>query len=138
MDELRQKGREIMREVLGDEYFDRRDQSTNDFNAPLRSYSERTCFGDAWGRSGLARRDRSMILLGILTALNRPHELKTHVRAGIRNGLSVSEIQEVLYLTAVYCGLPAAVDSFRIAEETLRELDLLSAGAGPAAGQHTK
>ncbi|QRG04638.1 carboxymuconolactone decarboxylase family protein [Xanthobacter dioxanivorans] len=126
MGDRRERGREIMREVLGEEYFNRRDKSTNDFNAPLRCYSERTCFGDAWDRPGLERRERSLILLGMLTALNRPHELKTHVRAAVRNGLSVAEIQEVLYLTAVYCGLPAAVDSFRIAEETLREMDLLA------------
>lgn len=129
MDDRRQRGREIMRDVLGDDYFTRRDRSTNSFNAPLRSYSERVCFGDVWDRPGLQRKERSLILLGVLTALNRPHELKMHVRAAVNNGLTVEEIQEALYQTAVYCGLPAAVDSFRVAEETLRELGLIADGA---------
>jgi len=125
MDNKRDTGRLIMKEVLGEHYFALRDASTTAFNRPLREFSEENCFGDVWNRPGLERKTRSLILIGMLTALNRVTEMRIHVRAAITNGCTVGEIQEVLYQTAIYCGLPAAVESFKVAEDVLRELKLL-------------
>ena len=108
----------IMREVLGDEYIERRAASTNDFNAPLRRFSEESCFGDIWSRPGLERKVRSMLCLAMLTALNRPFEIRMHVNSALNNGCTVDEIQEALLQTVAYCGIPACIDSFRVAEET--------------------
>lgn len=120
-EEQRETGRNIMREVLGEGYFDRREASTNPFNAPLRRFSEESCFGTIWSRPSLPRKVRSMLCLAMLTALNRPHEIRMHVVSALNNGCTVEEIQEVLLQSAAYCGLPAAIDSGRVAEEVLRE-----------------
>ncbi|MCP1337037.1 carboxymuconolactone decarboxylase family protein [Futiania mangrovi] len=117
----REAGRQVMREVLGEGYLERRDASTNSFNAPLRRFSEESCFGESWSRPGLARPVRSLLCLVMLTALGRTAEFRIHVGAALNNGCTPEEIQEAIYQAAVYCGLPAAVESFRIAEEVLRE-----------------
>ena len=117
----RDAGRQIMSEVLGSDYLARRDATTNSFNAPLRRFSEECCFGEAWSRPGLARPVRSLLCLVMLTALGRTAEFRIHVGAALNNGCTPEEIQEAIYQAAVYCGLPAAVESFRIAEEVLRE-----------------
>ena len=114
-----------MREALGDEYFERREASTNSFNAPLRRFSEEACFGTIWSRPGLPRKVRSMLCLAMLTALNRPHEIRMHVVSALNNGCTVEEIQEVLLQTTAYCGLPAAIDSVRVTEEVLRDRGLI-------------
>ena len=80
------------------------------------------CWGDVWARPGLDRRARSILNLGMLTALNRPNELRLHVRGAVNNGLTAAEIGEVLLQTAIYCGVPAALDSFKVAEEVLKEM----------------
>ena len=82
------------------------------------------CWGDVWNRPGLDRRTRSFLNLAMITALNRPHELKLHVRGAINNGLSKDEIKEVFLQTAIYCGVPAAIDSFRVASEVFKEMDI--------------
>ena len=115
-------GRKNLREIIGAEYFDKRVASTNDFNRLVRDFSDEICFGDVWERPGLERKFRSLLLIGILTALNRAPELKLHVQGAINNGASVEEIQEVLYQCIVYCGLPAAVGAFKTAEEALAEM----------------
>ncbi|QUT07849.1 carboxymuconolactone decarboxylase family protein [Sphingobium phenoxybenzoativorans] len=115
-------GRKNLREIIGDEYFEKRVNSTNDFNRPVREFSDEICFGDVWARPGLDRKTRSLLVIAILTALNRAPELKLHVQGGINNGASVQEIQEVLYQCIVYCGLPAGVGAFKVAEEALSEL----------------
>ncbi|MCC7272840.1 MAG: carboxymuconolactone decarboxylase family protein [Alphaproteobacteria bacterium] len=120
-------GRQIMREVLGTSYMERRDQSTNDFNAPLRRFSEESCFGEVWSRPGLPRTVRSLLCVVMLTALGRTAEFRIHVGAALNNGCTPEEIQEAIYQAAVYCGLPAANESFRIAEEVLRERNALPA-----------
>src|SRR3546814_11852397 len=102
-----------------------RDASTNSFNAPLRRFSEENACGEIWARPGLPHKVRSMLCLVMLTALNRPHEIRIHVNSAINNGCTVEEIQEALYQTVVYCGLPATIDSFRVAEEVLTESGLL-------------
>lgn len=124
-EELRETGRNIMREALGEAYFERREASTNSFNAPLRRFSEEACFGTIWSRPGLPRKVRSMLCLAMLTALNRPHEIRMHVVSALNNGCTVDEIQEVLLQSTAYCGLPAAIDSVRVAEEVLRERGLI-------------
>jgi 4-carboxymuconolactone decarboxylase len=125
METKREIGRRIMAEVLGEAYFARREASTSDFNLPIRIFSEENCFGDLWSRPGLERKTRSLLLIGMLTALNRVTEMRFHVRSAVNNGCTVSEIQEVLYQCITYCGLPAAVESFKAAEDVLTEMKLL-------------
>jgi 4-carboxymuconolactone decarboxylase len=125
METKRAIGRRIMEEVLGEAYFARREATTSDFNLPIRTFSEENCFGDLWNRPGLERKTRSLLLIGMLTALNRVTEMRFHVRSAINNGCTVGEIQEVLYQCITYCGLPAAVESFKAAEDVLTEMKLL-------------
>jgi len=126
MADKRESGRRYLRENLGEEYLKNRDATTNSFNAPLRALSEAYAFGEVWSRPGLDRKIRSMLCLAMLTALNRPHEIRIHVNSALNNGCTVSEIQEVLLQTALYCGLPAAIDSHAVAEEVLRERGLIT------------
>ncbi|OJY64270.1 MAG: 4-carboxymuconolactone decarboxylase [Sphingobium sp. 66-54] len=117
------KGLEIRRAVLGDAYVDHALANANPFNQPLQELVTQYCWGEVWGREGLARRDRSLINLAMISVLNRPHELKAHVRGALNNGLSREEIREVLLQVAIYGGVPAAVDSFRAANEALADID---------------
>ena len=126
-DDLWDKGLEIRREVVGDDYVDRSLAAMDDFNQPLQEYVTKYAWGDVWRRPGLDRRARSILNIGMLTALNRPHELKLHLRGAIRNGLTREEIRECLLQTAVYCGAPAALDAFRTAREVFAEMDAESA-----------
>jgi 4-carboxymuconolactone decarboxylase len=114
-------GLEIRREVLGREYVDASLERATPFARPLQELVTEYCWGSVWSRPGLDRRTRSLINLAMLTALNRPHELAGHIRGALRNGCSEEEVQEVLLQTAVYCGLPAALESFRVAEKVLEE-----------------
>lgn len=122
-DELFDKGLQIRREVLGAEHVDRSLRNATDFNKPMQELVTRYCWGEIWGRPGLDRRTRSVINLAMLTALNRPHEIKLHVRGALNNGLSRDEIKEIFLQTAIYCGVPAAIDSFRVAQEVFAETD---------------
>jgi len=115
------KGRAILKEVLGPEYMARRDASTTDFNRPLREFSETYAFGDIWARPGLERKVRSMLCMAMLTALGKPEELRLHVNSAINNGCTTEEIQEVLYHTVAYCGIPATLEAFKVAEAVLKE-----------------
>lgn len=121
--ELFDKGMEIRRATLGDVYVDRALAQMNDFNQPLQELVTEYCWGEVWGRPGLSRRDRSMINIAMIAILNRAHELKGHLRGALTNGLTRDEIAEVLLQVGIYGGIPAAVDSFRIATETLKEID---------------
>lgn len=123
------KGMKIRREVLGDAYVDRATAKSNAFNEPLQELVASYCWGWAWGREEeLPRRDRSLINLAMISILNRHHELKVHIRGALNNGLSREEIREVLLQVGIYGGIPAAVDSFRIANEAFAEIDAESAG----------
>jgi 4-carboxymuconolactone decarboxylase len=122
----RELGRETLKDIMGEDYARHRDDTTNSFNSPLKLFIEENCFGDVWTRTGLDRKTRSLILISTLIALNRPSQVRAHVRSAINNGASIGEIQEVLYQTISYCGLPAAADGFRIAEEVLTEMGLFS------------
>ncbi len=122
MDEkLFEKGLKNRREVLGAAYVDKALAEMDDFSRPIQELVTQYCWGEVWGRPGLDRKARSMINLAMLTALNRPHEIKTHVRGALNNGLSKDEIMEVFLQTAIYCGVPAAIDSFRIARQVFEE-----------------
>ena len=119
--EVYDKGLAIRREVLGAEYVDNAIKNADAFNKPLQELVTEYCWGAVWGRPGLPKKTRSMLNLAMLTALNRPHELKLHVRGALNNGVSREEITEVLLQAAIYCGVPAAVDAFRTAREALKE-----------------
>ena len=113
-------GEGIMADLMGPEYLEKKEEQRNTFNEVLQDYSAEVCFGRVWSRPGIDRKLRSIINIVMLVALNRPNQLRHHVEGALNNGCSVEEIQEVLLQTAVYCGLPAAGEGFRIAEEVLR------------------
>lgn len=117
------KGLQTRREVLGAEYVDASIKNADDFTRPMQEMVTQYCWGDVWNRPGLDRKTRSLLNLAMLTALNRPHELKLHVRGAINNGVTRDEIREVFLQTAIYCGMPAAIDSFRNAKEVFKDLD---------------
>lgn len=117
------KGLEIRKSVLGDEYVNNSIDNATEFNMPLQELVTKYCWGDVWGRPGLDKKTRSMLNLAMLTALNRPHELKLHLKGALTNGVTKEEISEVLLQTAIYCGVPAAVDSFRTANQVFAEVE---------------
>ena len=127
------KGLDIRRSVLGDAYVDRALANMNEFNKPLQELVTQYCWGEVWGREGLSKRDRSLLNLGMISVLNRAHELKAHIRGALNNGLSKDEIREVLLQVAIYGGVPAAVDSFRISNEAFGEIDAENGAAKPKA-----
>ncbi|WPZ34770.1 4-carboxymuconolactone decarboxylase [Thalassobaculum sp. OXR-137] len=110
------------REVLGAEYVDKSIASADDFNMPMQELVTEYCWGEVWGRPGLSRQQRSMLNLGMLVALGRSHELRLHIRGAINNGLTKDDIKEVFLQTAIYCGVPAAIDAFRNAREVFKEM----------------
>ena len=118
------KGLQTRREVLGADYVDNAIKNADDFNMPMQDLVTEYCWNEIWNRPGLDRKTRSIINLAMLTALNRPHELKLHVRGAINNGLTKEEIREVFMQTAIYCGVPAAIDSFRNAKEMFKEMGI--------------
>jgi len=131
LDSDKQKiGQQILGEVMGEDYINSRNASLNKFNAPLRQYIDENCFGDVWARNDLDRKTRSLVLISTLTALNRPTQIAAHVQSAINNGATVAEIRGVLYQTIPYCGVVAAADSFRVAEETLSRLGVFDDWAG--------
>ena len=119
--DVRERGLEIRREVLGDKYVDAAMNNMTDFNRPLQELLNEYCWGGPWASDGLSRKERSMINLAMLTALGRTHEVETHVRGALNNGLTQQQIAQVLLQTAIYCGVPAAVDSFRAASKVIAE-----------------
>ena len=115
------RGREIRSSVLGKEFVDNAFNTADDFNRPLQELVTEYCWGAIWGREELPKKTRSMLNLAMISALNRPHELKAHIKGALVNGVTPVEIREVLLQVAIYCGVPAAVDSFRIAREVFAE-----------------
>ncbi|HEY8418283.1 MAG TPA: 4-carboxymuconolactone decarboxylase [Limnochordales bacterium] len=118
-----EEGLAVRRAVLGEEYVNRAIEQADDFTRPLQELVTEYCWGTVWTRPGLSRKMRSLINLAMISALNRPHELKLHVKGALRNGCTKEEIREVLLQVAIYCGVPAAVDSFRIAAEAFKEFE---------------
>ena len=123
------KGLALRKQVLGAEYVEKSLASADDFSRPMQELSTEYCWGYVWTRPGLELRERSLINLAMISALNRPHELKLHVKAALTNGLTREEIREVLLQVAVYCGVPAGIDSTRIAREAFAEVDAAAAAA---------
>jgi 4-carboxymuconolactone decarboxylase len=121
--EVLECGLEIRKAVLGREFVENAYNSADDFNRPLQELVTEYCWGAVWGREELPRKTRSMLNLAMLSARNRPHELKMHIKGALTNGVSREEIREVLLQVAIYCGVPAAVDAFRTAREVFAELD---------------
>ena len=119
VEQLFQEGLQLRREVLGAEYVDRSIQSADEFMSTFQHMTTTWCWGYTWGRKGLPRKARSMLNLAMLTALNRPHEIKLHVKGALANGVTVSEIKEVLLHATVYCGIPAGLDAFKVAHQVL-------------------
>lgn len=122
--DLFDKGLAMRRAVLGTEYVDASLNNATDFNIDMQELVTQYCWGDVWNRPGLERKQRSFLNLAMLAALNRPHELKLHVRGAINNGLTKDEIKEVFLQVAIYCGVPAAIDSFRVASEVFKEMGI--------------
>jgi 4-carboxymuconolactone decarboxylase len=121
-----EKGLRNRKSVLGADYVEKAINAADDFNRPFQELVTTYCWGEIWGREELPRKIRSMLNIAMLTALNRPHELKLHLRGALNNGVSRTEIREVLMQTAIYCGIPAAVDAFRSAREVFNENDNVS------------
>lgn len=121
--ELFDKGMKIRTEVLGEAYVSKAMAGMDEFTRPLQELVTEYCWGAVWGRPGLERSERSLLNLGMISVLNRPHELKAHIRGALTNGVTREQICEVFLQVAIYAGVPAAVDSFRIARETFAELD---------------
>jgi 4-carboxymuconolactone decarboxylase len=124
MDKKRyEEGLAIRRAVLGAQYVDKSLQSADDFTQPMQELVTEYCWGEIWTRPGLDRRMRSFLNLVMLTALNRPHEIKLHIRGALNNGVTREEMREVFLQCAIYCGVPAALDAMRIAKEVFAEID---------------
>lgn len=114
---LYETGLKIRKEVLGEAYVANATASADEFNKPLQDLVTEYCWGALWGRDGLDRKTRSLINLAMLSALNRSHEFRTHVKGALRNGATKDEIREVLLQVSIYCGVPAGVEAFRIARD---------------------
>lgn len=121
MSELYERGMKVRREVLGDAYVDRSMQNVDDFNRDFQRMVNEHAWGDIWGREGLSRKQKSLNNLCLLAALNRPTEFELHFRGALRNGCTLEEIRETLLQVAVYAGMPAGVEAFRIAKKVLSE-----------------
>ena len=114
-------GLKIRSEVLGKEYVENSMKSADDFNKPFQEFVTEYCWGAGWGRPGLTRKERSMLNLAMISILNRPHELKLHIRGALTNGLTKDQIREIFMQVAIYAGVPAGVDAFRQAREVFAE-----------------
>ena len=121
--ELFEKGLKVRREVLGAEYVDASIAQADDFSRPIQELVTEYCWGAVWGRPGLDRKTRSLLNLAMLTALNRPHEVKLHLRGALNNGCSKNDIMEVLLQATIYCGVPAGITSLRVAKEFFQETE---------------
>ncbi|MER8830665.1 4-carboxymuconolactone decarboxylase [Mesorhizobium sanjuanii] len=122
-----ERGLAIRKDVLGKEFVEKSFAAADDFNRPMQELVTEYCWGAVWGREDLSRKTRSMLNLAMISCLNRPHELKMHVKGALRNGVSRDEIREIFLQVAIYAGVPAGVDSFRIAREAFAELDAAKA-----------
>ncbi|NQU61709.1 MAG: carboxymuconolactone decarboxylase family protein [Rhodospirillales bacterium] len=115
------KGLAVRKEVLGEEYVDAALAKADDFNRDFQTMVTEYCWGGTWGREVLSKQQRSILNLGMLAALNRPHEFKLHFLGALTNGVGLDEIREILIQIAVYCGIPAGIEAFRIAREVFKE-----------------
>jgi 4-carboxymuconolactone decarboxylase len=114
-------GLKIRSEVLGKEYVENSMKTADDFNKPFQEFVTEYCWGAGWGRPGLSKKERSMLNLAMLSILNRPHELRLHIRGALTNGLTKDQIREIFMQVAIYAGVPAGVDAFRQAREVFAD-----------------
>jgi 4-carboxymuconolactone decarboxylase len=119
-----EKGLKTRTAVLGAEYVEKSLANADDFSLPMQQLSTEYCWDEIWNRPGLDRRSRSILNLGMIAALNRPHELKLHIRGAIQNGLTKDELKEIFLQIACYCGIPAGIDSFRLAREAFKDMGI--------------
>ncbi|MCH6582041.1 MAG: carboxymuconolactone decarboxylase family protein [Acidiferrobacterales bacterium] len=115
-------GRKIRTEVLGEERVSKVLDQADDFNRDFQHFVTEYCWGAGWGRSALDRKQRSLLNLGMLAALNRGPEFELHFRGALKNGLTLDELQDALIQIAIYCGIPAGVEAFKIANKVRKEL----------------
>jgi len=120
-DEMHRKGLAIRKEVMGAEAVERRIAAGGEFMGPLQHMISKWAYGEIWGREELPRKARSLVVLGMMAALNRPNELRVHLKGALNNGCTRGEIREVLLQVAIYCGIPASLDAHLIAQEVLGE-----------------
>ena len=121
--ELFNKGLEVRKAVLGKEYVEKSIGSADDFAMAMQEYATEACWGSIWTRPGLPRKTRSLLNIAMITVLNRPHELKLHIKSAFTNGVTRDEIKEVLLQVACYAGVPAGIDGFRLAREAFAEME---------------
>ncbi len=114
-------GLAVRKAVLGEQYVNNSLANVDDFTEPLQQYLTENAWGAVWVRDGLDRKTRSMLNLAMLTALNRPNELKLHIKGALNNGVSKEEMREIFLQCAVYCGAPAGLDAFKIAQQVFKE-----------------
>ncbi|MEX1234057.1 MAG: carboxymuconolactone decarboxylase family protein [Roseovarius sp.] len=119
-----ERGLQTRRDVLGDEYVSASVDKATEYNFPMQQLVTEYCWDEIWNRPGLTRQQRSILNLGMISALGRTHELKLHVRGAINNGLTKEELREIFMQVAIYCGVPAAIDSFRTAQEVFDEMGI--------------
>ncbi|MDA9432531.1 carboxymuconolactone decarboxylase family protein [Bradyrhizobium sp. CCBAU 51627] len=120
---MHDKGLEVRKAVLGEAYVNNALKNVDDFNRPFQEMLNEYCWGTVWGREELPRKTRSMLNIAMIAILNRQHEFRAHLKGALTNGVTRDEIREILMQVAIYGGMPAAVDSFRIAREVLAEID---------------
>ena len=123
------EGLETRRKVLGPDYVARAFQDPNDFTAPFQQWATECAWGKVWNRPGLSLRDRSLITLAQCIALNRPNEIKVHLRGAVRNGVTREELQELCLHSFLYCGGPASLDAFHTIKAALPEIEALERAA---------
>jgi len=128
--DLHARGLKLRKEMFGEEAVAQRMNSLGEFGAPLQNIINAYVYGDAWSRPGLTRASRSLVMLAMLAASNRPQEFRVHVKGAIANGCAQEEVREVLLLVAMYCGVPASIEAHRIAAEVFQE-----SLRGPAQGR---
>ena len=119
--EMFEKGIQKRRKVLGDEYVDKALASADEFGADLQKLITEYAWGEVWNKKSITDKERSLINLGMIAALNRPHELKLHIKGALNNGISKEQIKDVFLQVTVYCGAPAGIDSMRLAREVFEE-----------------
>ena len=124
--EMFEKGIAKRRKVLGDEYVDKALASADEFGADLQKLITEYAWGEVWNKESITDKERSMINLGMIAALNRPHELKLHIKGALNNGLTKNQIRDIFLQVTVYCGAPAGIDSMRLAREVFAEIDKTS------------
>jgi 4-carboxymuconolactone decarboxylase len=122
-------GLAVRKKVLGEKYVNESLANADDFMRPLQKFLTENAWGTVWVRDGLSLKTRSMLNLAMLTALNRPNELKLHIKGALNNGVTQEEMREIFLQCGVYCGAPAALDSFKIAQQVFKEEAAKAAGA---------